>query len=235
MPLSPRKTRRVTLDIGEHEFDAFMRHLDAFRETDAAGRPKWAAAEEARADTHDTLLDALAQLLNLAEEGDGTSAEVAARVLAALYNGYDFPLNPAELRPVDDATLEACLAALRLDATARREVHTYFPDGEARWQSFMRRWGLLPELPRTPFAPDVPRYQLALQRVDEAPGYRSATIVAQVFRSNVAEESAKEVELVFRAADTERLASALVGLHQRAWSGKRPIDAKPDEVRPLWL
>lgn len=235
MSLPPRKTRSITLNIGEHEFDAFMRHVGAFRDTDAAGRPNWERAAEARADAHDASLDALAQLLELAEAGEGTSGEVAARVLAALYNGYDFPLNLGELRAAEETTLNACLAVMRLAAIGGHEVHTYNPDGEKRWHAFMRRWGLLPEATRTPFVSDAPRYQVTFDGVQAAPGYRDATVVAKVLRSNVADEAATAVELVFRAADTEQLARELVNIHQRAWSGKRSLDVKPEEMRPLWL
>lgn len=108
-------------DIATDDFDLLRRRPDHATEAGAAG---------------------FARLLILAEDrSSGQIARVAA-CLASTYNGQAFPLDPFELRAVDidigDDMLR-CLDALRW---ARADLHTLVPDGDARLQRVIQRWGL---------------------------------------------------------------------------------------------
>lgn len=85
---------------------------------------------------------AFARLLKLAEERDSGQIARIARFLAATYNGQAFPLDLFELRTVDVAIgddMLCCLDALRW---GRADLHTLVPDGDARVQNVIERWGL---------------------------------------------------------------------------------------------
>lgn len=71
---------------------------------------------------------ALRRLLPIALRDSGQSKRVA-RLLAGLYNGHRFPFDLTNLRSLDYEILEDCLAVLRMDANALKEVHMYFENG----------------------------------------------------------------------------------------------------------
>ena len=85
---------------------------------------------------------AFRRLLELAEEGDSGQTGRIARFLAGTYNGHAFPLDLFELRAVDidiSDDMLACVDALRW---GRADLHTLVPDGDARLQVLIDRWGL---------------------------------------------------------------------------------------------
>ena len=85
---------------------------------------------------------AMERLLQLAETRDSGQVRRIALFLAATYDGEAFPLDPFELRAVDEAIgddMLACLDALRW---GRVELHRLVPDGERRVKSVIEQWGL---------------------------------------------------------------------------------------------
>jgi hypothetical protein len=72
--------------------------------------------------------------------GSSGQARTVARLLAGLYNGADFPINPYELRGLDIALSDdviTCLDALRW---AKADLHTLVPDGDHRTRAVLKCW-----------------------------------------------------------------------------------------------
>lgn len=85
---------------------------------------------------------AFARLLGLAEDHDSGQIHRIARFIASLYNSQAFPFDVYELRAVDveiSDDMLLCLDALRW---ARADLHTLCPNGDARVQAVICRWGL---------------------------------------------------------------------------------------------
>ena len=89
-----------------------------------------------------TGVQAYTRLLKLAEEGDSGQIGRIARFLAATYNGHAFPLDLFELRAVDIAISDDMLACVDALRWGRADLHTLVPDGDARLQVVIDRWGL---------------------------------------------------------------------------------------------
>ena len=85
---------------------------------------------------------AFARLLALAEERDSGQIVRVARFIAASYNGQAFGLDPFELRAVDLAISDDMLLCLDALRWGRADLHTLVPDGDARVQAVIARWGL---------------------------------------------------------------------------------------------
>ena len=86
-------------------------------------------------------VESLQALYEIAQGHSGQCRYVA-RFLAGLYNGVRFPFDLTDLRALDEAIFEHCLAVLRMDARPAKEVHEYFPDGGHKWEAMIARWGL---------------------------------------------------------------------------------------------
>jgi hypothetical protein len=85
---------------------------------------------------------ALKRLYVIALRDTGQS-KVVASFLAGLYNGSRFPFDLTDLRRLDHAIFEDCMALLRMDARqCEQEVHEYFDNGEAKWEQMIADWGL---------------------------------------------------------------------------------------------
>jgi hypothetical protein len=82
-------------------------------------------------------VDALLRLVPVAQRDTGQSG-VVGRFLLGLYNGRRYPFDLTELRSLDSALFEHCIAVLRLDNSPEQEVHTYIHDGEAVWEDLRR-------------------------------------------------------------------------------------------------
>lgn len=82
---------------------------------------------------------ALKRLLPIARRDTGQS-RVVGRFLLSLYNGHAFPFDLTDLRCVDDAIHDDCLAVLRLDASPEKEVHLYFVGGDRIWDELKHKW-----------------------------------------------------------------------------------------------
>lgn len=85
------------------------------------------------------------RLLELCESpitaGTGQASTVA-RLIAGLYNGEDFPIDPYALRSLDVAICDdvmACLDALRW---GKQDLHTLVPRGDERTRTVLERYGI---------------------------------------------------------------------------------------------
>jgi hypothetical protein len=105
-------------------------HADrARRETE---RPKIEAEGEA----------ALHRLYSVACRDSG-QCRCIARFLLGLYNGQRFPFALTELRGLDDALFEDCMAVLRMDArVTAREIHEYFDNGGRKFEQLAKDWNI---------------------------------------------------------------------------------------------
>ena len=75
---------------------------------------------------------AFEKLLRLAEIGRSGQAKAVAKILASLYNGEDFPMDPYDLRSLDIELSDAALACLDALRWARADLHTLVVDGGKR-------------------------------------------------------------------------------------------------------
>lgn len=82
---------------------------------------------------------ALRRLLPIAQGHSGQCRHVAAFLLG-LYNGTRFPFDLTDLRSIDHAIFQDCLAVLRMDANPQREVHTYFDNGGQVFEQLAEDW-----------------------------------------------------------------------------------------------
>lgn len=87
---------------------------------------------------------ALKRLVDLCETRDSGQIARIARLLAGLYNGYAYPFDLTDLRGLDPAILDDCLAVLRMDSCPQQEVHQYFENGDRRFQSIFKSFGIRP-------------------------------------------------------------------------------------------
>lgn len=62
------------------------------------------------------------------------------RFLLGLYNGEDFPFDLTDLRGLDLALFEDCLAVLVMDYSPEVEVHERITHGSDVWQKLMEMW-----------------------------------------------------------------------------------------------
>jgi hypothetical protein len=91
-------------------------------------------------------VEALKRLFKVANEGDSGQAGVIARFLLCLYNGYRFKFDLTDLRRLDGALHDDCLAVLRMDHTPLLEVHRYIENGQQEFERMARDWGLNPSV-----------------------------------------------------------------------------------------
>jgi hypothetical protein len=83
---------------------------------------------------------ALRRLLPIAQRDTGQSG-VIARFLLNLYNGERFPFDLTDLRRLDYALFDDCMAVLNMDYQPAQEVHRYFDHGGATWEAMAKAWG----------------------------------------------------------------------------------------------
>ncbi len=86
-------------------------------------------------------VEALKRLLPIAQGFSGQCRIVAAFLLG-LYDGNRFPFNMNDFRVLDHAVFTDCLAVLRMDANPKKEVHTYFDNGNAIWEELAVAWSI---------------------------------------------------------------------------------------------
>lgn len=104
------------------------------QQVQAAGKTRQTVMEEGKA--------ALFRLYEVAQ-GDTGQCRTIVRFLAGLYNGSAYPFDLTDLRTIDHALFEDCMAALRMDARhCAQEVHNYFDNGDQRWQKMISDWHL---------------------------------------------------------------------------------------------
>jgi hypothetical protein len=83
---------------------------------------------------------ALHRLLPIAQRDTGQSRRIAAFLLG-LYNGDRFKFDLTDLRGLDYALHDDCLAVLRMDHSPTKEVHQYFERGGELFERLARDWG----------------------------------------------------------------------------------------------
>ena len=100
------------------------------------------AANRTRAHVATEGVAALKRLYEIALRDSG-QCRIVASFLAGLYNGQRFPFDLTDLRCVDDAIFEDCMALLRMDARqCEQEIHNYFDNGNERWEKMIQDWKL---------------------------------------------------------------------------------------------
>jgi hypothetical protein len=134
---------RITVDVPvdkEAEFQQLWTQIlngednPVSRTVDQANRTRAHVATEGVA--------ALKRLYEIALRDSG-QCRIVAGFLAGLYNGQRFPFDLTDLRCVDDAIFEDCMALLRMDARqCEQEVHNYFDNGNERWEKMIQDWKL---------------------------------------------------------------------------------------------
>lgn len=82
---------------------------------------------------------ALRRLLPIAQGHSGQCRHVAAFLLS-LYNGNRFKFDLTDLRCVDRAIFDDCIAVLQMDFQHLKEVHLYFPKGGQVWEDLAHQW-----------------------------------------------------------------------------------------------
>lgn len=84
-------------------------------------------------------IEALHRLLPVAQRCTGQS-RIVGRFLLSLYNGDAFPFPLTDLRGLDTALWNDCMALLRLDRRPEQEVHQYIENGDAIWSQLKKDW-----------------------------------------------------------------------------------------------
>lgn len=81
-------------------------------------------------------LPALQRLAKIAQ-GDHGQARHCRRILLALFNGFEWPLDMRRLRALDADLQQAAVAVIELDWCGK-EVHTYIDGGDEMFQQFWK-------------------------------------------------------------------------------------------------
>jgi hypothetical protein len=87
-------------------------------------------------------LDALERLVKIAQGPTGQSM-VAAEFLMGLYDGAYYKFDLTSLRGLDQQISDDCIEVLTLDKVYRREVHSYFTNGDEIFQKFAKYHNLI--------------------------------------------------------------------------------------------
>jgi len=82
-------------------------------------------------------LPALLRLVDVAEQHSGQSHHCR-RILLAIYNGYEWPLELLRLRNLDEDLQRAALTVIEWGAYTDRELHGFLPDGDGTMQLFWK-------------------------------------------------------------------------------------------------
>lgn len=84
-------------------------------------------------------LPALRRLVDVAQRDTGQS-RVCGRLLLGLYNGSAYPFSLVDLRLLDHALWQDCMAVLAMDQCPEKEVHQLIEDGCAIWDELKAAW-----------------------------------------------------------------------------------------------
>lgn len=79
-------------------------------------------------------LPALRRLLDVAQNDTGQS-RICGRFLLGMYNGSAYPFNLIDLRCLDDALWQDCIAVLSMGQRPNEEVHHLIENGPAIWEA----------------------------------------------------------------------------------------------------
>jgi hypothetical protein len=139
----PKRDFQVTVQVPEERLQAFELLMDEFR----GGTSRFdAEAERAAKKSQDERAEgikALESLFEFASTNRCGSSRVIAEVLASLYNGHRFRVDLTDLRLLDKKHFTEVLQVLRLDHVPQQEVHCYFRNGGARFESMFKDYGLM--------------------------------------------------------------------------------------------
>jgi hypothetical protein len=128
---------KMTVNIPRERHEAFLRVYHEFLGAEGAHDQ----AIRQRAEDRNQGIASLRELVKVAQRDSGQCRYIA-RFLAACYNGPRFPFDLTDLRAIDDHLFEHCMAVLRMEHHLEKEVHQYFVDGSALWESIIREWDL---------------------------------------------------------------------------------------------
>lgn len=84
-------------------------------------------------------IPAVIRLVKVAQSDTGQS-QVCGRFLLGLYDGPCYRFDLTDLRRLDSALVDDCLAVLRMDANPVREVHRLIDDGDAVFRRLRMSW-----------------------------------------------------------------------------------------------
>ncbi len=84
---------------------------------------------------------ALTRLFGVAQ-GDSGQCRYVARFLLGCYNGLRFPFDLTDFRCMDTELFDDCMAVLKMDAQPKQEVHTYFPEGQKKFEQLAKDWSV---------------------------------------------------------------------------------------------
>ena len=134
---------KITVDVPAEKREQF--HLlweQILSDEDAPINQQTRAAQNVRENAMAAGEAALQRLYGLAQ-GDTGQARVIAQFLAGLYNGTRFPFDLTDLRTLDDALFEDCMALLRMDARhCVQEVHRNIENGGVKWEQMISDWNM---------------------------------------------------------------------------------------------
>lgn len=142
LPMPPRIVK-ITVDVPVEKQEQFHRLWAQILSDEDAPINQQIRAEDAKRE--DVMGQGKAALFRLYEvaQGDTGQCRTIVRFLVGLYNGSAYPFDLTDLRTIDDALFEDCMALLRMDARyCVQEVHNYFDNGDARWQKMISDWNL---------------------------------------------------------------------------------------------
>ena len=189
----------------------------------------------------------VAALLRLFETARGHSGQCRyiAHFLLGLYNGTRFPFDLTDLRAIDTALFDDCMAVLRMDALiTRQEVHRYIEDGNHAFEQLARDWGVQDMLKvredakraAQPVGTPAPLHEggdfnATLHTYGDAPGYRDVSVYARI-----GEKGNTQIHLRLTPDDSESLMLHIARAHALAWSNaeRGPLYRKQGGRWPRW-
>lgn len=142
LPMQPRNVK-ITVDVPVEKQEQFHRLWMQILSDEEAPINQQIRAEDAKRE--DVMAKGKAALFRLYDvaQGDTGQCRTIVRFLVGLYNGSAYPFDLTDLRAIDDALFEDCMAVLRMDARhCVHEVHNYFDNGDSRWQKMISDWHL---------------------------------------------------------------------------------------------
>lgn len=98
-----------------------------------------AAEERERPAIRAAGIAALHRLLPVAQRCTGQS-RIVGSFLLSLYNGNAFPFPLTDLRALDTALFNDCIALLAMDRRPEKEVHEYVENGDDIWSQLKKDW-----------------------------------------------------------------------------------------------
>lgn len=139
----PRQMMKITVDVPAEKQGQFHQLWEQILSDETAPiNQQVQAAHKVSQDVMEAGKAALFRLYEVAQ-GDTGQCRTIVRFLAGLYNGSAYPFDLTDLRTIDDALFEDCMAVLRMDARhCVQEVHEYFDDGNRRWKQMISEWNL---------------------------------------------------------------------------------------------